>query len=552
MTANDDVLTTGGFATISVASLLADSARRLPDTTALIWAGGSGADAQVTYGDLWQQTRAVAGVLRSRGIGRGDRVAIMVPNVPDFARAYYAVLALGAVAVPIHLLFKREEIEHVLRDSGASQLIVAASSLGEALPAAAAAGVAAVSVLVPDDQRQAVPIPRMADLIAAGDAAPIERIEPMNPLEPATVLYTSGTTGTPKGAVNSHFALVEQVNVSIIDLFDLRYGDVVFGGLPLFHTFGQTCVLNTTFRRGGTIVLLPKFEPAAAMAAMVEHGASVFTAVPTMYVGLMAAARAGAALPTLRYGISGGAPLPLALLEGFQTTFGADVYEGYGLTETSPVVSFNRVGEPIHPGTVGRPIWGVEVVVADADVDDRIEPLAVGELGEICVRGHDLFMGYLNNPAATALAVVDGWFRTGDLGTMDGDDFVTIVDRKKDMIVRNGYNVYPTEVEGVLVRHPAVLTAAVYGVPHEVHGQEIEAAVVLADGETAEPDELIAFVREKIAAYKYPRVVHLVDSFPLGPSGKVLKRVLSAQSIERAAAGRSEPVAEQAEEPART
>lgn len=544
MTTNDDVLTGGGFATISVASLLADSARRWPDSTALIWAGGPAADARVTYADLWRQTRAVAGVLRSRGVRRGDRVAIMVPNVPDFARAYYAVLAIGAVAVPIHLLFKREEIEHVLRDSGASQLIVAATSLAEALPAAGAVGVPAVSVLVPDEQRDAVPIARMVDLVTADDATPIERIEPMNPLEPATVLYTSGTTGTPKGAVNSHFALIEQVNVSIIDLFDLQHDDVVFGGLPLFHTFGQTCVLNTTFRRGGTIVLLPRFEPAAAMAAMVEHGATVFTAVPTMYVGLMAAARSGAALPKLRYGISGGAPLPVALLEAFQSTFGVDVYEGYGLTETSPVVSFNRVGEPIHPGTVGRPIWGVEVVVADPSIDDRIEPLAVGELGEICVRGHDLFMGYLHNEAATAQSVVDGWFRTGDLGTMDDDDLVTIVDRKKDMIVRNGYNVYPTEVEGVLVRHPAVLTAAVYGVPHEVHGQEIEAAVVLVDGQVAEPAELIAFVQEKIAAYKYPRVVHLTDAFPLGPSGKVLKRVLSAQSIERAASvGRADPAA---------
>ncbi|WP_375401611.1 AMP-binding protein [uncultured Amnibacterium sp.] len=537
MATNDDVLTAEGFATISVASLLADSARRWPDSTALIWAGGTGPDARVSYADLWRQTRAVAGVLRSRGVGRGDRVAIMVPNVPDFARAYYAVLALGAVAVPIHLLFKREEIEHVLRDSGASQLIVAAPSLGEALPAAGAVGVPAISVLVPDEQRDAVPVPRMVDLTAAGDAAPIERIEPMNPLEPATVLYTSGTTGTPKGAVNSHFALVEQVNVALIDLFDLAHDDVVFGGLPLFHTFGQTCVLNTTFRRGGTIVLLPRFEPAAALAAMVEHGATVFTAVPTMYVGLMAAARAGAALPALHYGVSGGAPLPLALLEAFQATFDATVYEGYGLTETSPIVSFNRVGEPIHPGTVGRPIWGVEVVIADANVDDRIQPLAVGQLGEICVRGHDLFMGYLGNPSATAQAVVEGWFRTGDLGTIDDDDLVTIVDRKKDMIVRNGYNVYPTEVEGVLVRHPAVLTAAVYGVPHDVHGQEIEAAVVLVDGETATPDELIAFVGERIAAYKYPRVVHLVDSFPLGPSGKVLKRVLSAESVERAQSG---------------
>ena len=523
---NDDVLDGPGFATVSVATILAESAHRRPDKTAVIWAGQTGPQARATYSELWRDAKAVAAVLRARGVGRGDRVAMLVPNVPDFPRIYYAILALGAVVVPIHLLFKRDEIAHVLKDSGAVMVVIGAPSLAEALPAAMAAGVDAVSVLLPEAARDLVPIPRLEDLLADGPE-PITRQEAMGPLEPATLLYTSGTTGTPKGAVGCHFALVEQVNVSLIDLFDMREDDVVFGGLPLFHTFGQTCVLNTAFRRGATIVMLPKFEPAAALAAMVEHGATVFTAVPTMYVALLAAARAGAARPALRYAVSGGAPLPLAVLEEFSETFGATVYEGYGLTETSPVVSFNPVGRPIRPGTVGVPIWGSDVLIADADVDDRIVELPRGELGELVVRGHNLFKGYLGNPEANRTSVVDGWFRTGDLATMGDDDSLTIVDRKKDMILRNGYNVYPTEVENVMMRHPAVQAAAVFGTPHPEHGQEIEAAVVLRDGQHATEDELRAFVKAKIAVYKYPRAVHLVDELPLGPSGKVLKRELT-------------------------
>ncbi len=522
---DDDVLQGPGYATVSVAAILAESAHRYPDKTAVIWAGQTGPQASATYSELWRDAKAIAGALRARGVQRGDRVAMLVPNVPDFPRVYFAVLAIGAVAVPIHLLFKRDEIAHVLRDSGAKLVVIGAPSLGEALPAAMEVGVDAVSVLLPEAAKDLAPIPRLEAL--AAEAEPIVRHEAMNPLDAATLLYTSGTTGTPKGAIGSHFSLVEQVNVSLIDLFDMRSDDVVFGGLPLFHTFGQTCVLNTAFRKGATIVMLPKFDPAGALEAMAEHGATVFTAVPTMYVGLLAGARAGAPKPQLRYAVSGGAPLPLAVLEEFSQVFGATVYEGYGLTETSPVVSFNPVGRDIRPGTVGVPIWGVDVAIADADVDDRVVELPRGELGELVVRGHDLFKGYLGKPEANATAVVEGWFRTGDLATMGEDGYITLVDRKKDMILRNGYNVYPTEVESVMMRHPAVQAAAVFGTPHEKHGQEIEAAVVLREGQQATEDELREFTKAKIAAYKFPRVVHLVDELPLGPSGKVLKRELT-------------------------
>jgi long-chain acyl-CoA synthetase len=536
---DDDVLSGPGHATLSVASILAESARRHPDKTAVVWAGHDGPDARVTYRELWDQARAVAGALRDLGVGPGDRVAMIIPNVPAFPRVYYAILALGAVAVPVHLLFKHDEIEHVLRDSGASVAVVAAPMLGEALVAAAAVGTPVVSVLLPDAMRDEVPAPRLEDLAAA--SVPIERHLATNPCAAATLLYTSGTTGTPKGAVGSHVALVEQVNASLIDVFDIAFDDVVFGGLPLFHTFGQTAVMNTAFRRGCTVVLLPKFDAVQALEACVENGVTIFDGVPTMFIALLQSAPLTEARPPLRFCVSGGASLPVAVLEQFEQTFSAPVHEGYGLTETSPIVSVNPLGQPTRPGTVGVPLWGVDVVIADPDVEDRIVAVPTGELGEIVVRGHLLFKGYLGRPEATSEAVVDGFFRTGDLGTMSDDDHLTIVDRKKDMIVRNGYNVYPTEVEAVMHAHPTVGNIAVFGVPHPVHGQEVHAAVVPAPDTTVDADELIAFAREHMAAYKFPRAVHIVESLPLGPSGKVLKRKLVAEYADQEPAAVAPP-----------
>ncbi|GAA1939592.1 AMP-binding protein [Agromyces allii] len=508
-----------GFGTLSVASMLAESAARTPARAALHFMGQT-----IDYGTLWDQSRAYAGALRDQGIGRGDRVAMLVPNVPDFARVYYAALALGAVVVPVHLLFKAEEIGYVLRDSGADVLVAAGPLLGEAVPAATAAGVPLLTVLTPPVEAGGPDLPRLEALAAT--SAPIERHVSVRPTDAATILYTSGTTGTPKGAVGSHLAIVEQVHCALIDAFDMRADDVVFGGLPLFHTFGQTAVMNIAFRKGASIILLPRFDPDEALELMNEHGATVFTAVPTMFVGMIEAAARADARPPLRYAVSGGAALPVALLEAFERAYGAEVHEGYGLTETSPTVSFNMVGEPIRPGTVGRTYWGIDAAIADSEVEGRIEFVdRPGALGEIVVRGHNLFKGYLGRPDASAEAVVDGWFRTGDLGTIV-DGIITIVDRKKDMIVRNGYNVYPTEVEAVMMRHPDVAMAAVFGVADDTRGQEVHAAVVALDGHEIDPEALIAFTRDRIAAYKYPRVVHVADALPLGGSGKVLKRQL--------------------------
>ncbi|WP_332307484.1 AMP-binding protein [Leucobacter komagatae] len=462
-----------GFTTLSVASILSESAKRHADRPALFYN-----DEAITYRELWEQTRAYAGALRARGIGRGDRVAMMIPNVPDFPRVYYAVLALGAIVVPIHLLLKSEEIAVALQDAGADLFVASATSLAEAAPAAAETGVPLLTVLLPADAPGG--IPRLEAEAAA--AEPITRLEPTAPLDAATILFTSGTTGTPKGAVGSHLSIIEQVHSVLIDGIGVSNEDVTFGGLPLFHTFGQTSVLNMAFRAGSAVILMPRFDGDEALALMVKHRATVFVGVPTMYVGLVEAARRSDERPPLRFANSGGAALPVALLDAFEQAYGVPPHEGYGLTETAPTVTVNSFGKPTVPGTVGETLWGVEVALANPDVEDRIE-LCEGddELGEIIVRGHNVFKGYVGREEATREAIVDGWFRTGDLGTY-ADGILTVVDRKKDMILRSGYNVYPTEVEAVLARHPKVAASAVFGVADEVRGQEIHAAVLPSAG----------------------------------------------------------------------
>lgn len=511
---------TDGFGTISVAAILAESARRTPDRTALI------VDEDViTYARLWHETRAYAGALRARGIGPGDAVAVLIPNVPDFARVYYAILSLGATVVPVHALLKAREIEYVLQDSGARMLVCAAPLLKEGAAAAASTGIDLLTVMAPDDGG----LPRLE--AEAATSRPITSYVPCRPSDTATILYTSGTTGKPKGALGTHFALVEQTSVLLTSVMDFKPGDVLFGALPLFHTFGQTVVLNAGLRAGATIVMMPRFSGAGALELMDRHNVNIFLGVPTMYVALLEAAKAGARRPAaLRYGISGGASLPLAVMDKFRDVFGIEIHEGYGLTETSPVAAFNHVGTPPRPGTIGTAIWGVDIEIARAETVESIELLPAGELGELVVRGHLLMKGYLNRPEATAEAIVDGWFRTGDLGTKDDDGYLRIVDRKKDMIIRNGYNVYPREVEEILLTHPQVVSAAVYGVPHDVHGQEIAAAIVLDAGATATGTELIEFASTQLAAYKYPRIIRLLAELPLGPSGKILKRNLASGS----------------------
>ena len=511
---------------LTIASILAESAVRHADRTAVVLG-----DLRLTYAQLWAHSKQYAAVLREKGIGPGDKVAMLLPNTPHFPLAYFGTLALGAVAVPVHALLKSEEIQYVLEDSGAKVLICAAPLLGEGAKGAELAGIPVLAVM---DSPGGVEGDATLERIdaAALQAQPIEALVPREPEDTAVILYTSGTTGTPKGAEITHLNVMMNVLSSATYSFDISADDVVLGCLPLFHTFGQTCCMNTAFFVGASIVLLPRFDGAQALELLVKEQCTIFMGVPTMYIGLLGAAKTSELRPTLKSALSGGAALPVPVLEQFTEVFGTEVLEGYGLTETSPVATFNQVGFPPKAGTVGKQIWGVEVEVAKAEVEESIELLPTGELGEIVVRGHNVFKGYLNKPEETSKAIVDGWFRTGDLGTKDEEGYVSIVDRKKDMIIRGGYNVYPRDVEEVLLRHPAVGQVAVIGLPHPSHGEEVTAVVVRSGDDEATEEQIIAWSKEKLAAYKYPRRVLFADAFPLGPSGKVLKRELVQQYTE--------------------
>ncbi|MFF1374611.1 long-chain fatty acid--CoA ligase [Streptomyces sp. NPDC058308] len=501
------------MATLSLAAILAEPARRHPDRIALVEG-----DVRLSFKEMWHQARAQGAALAGLGVRPGDRVALLAPNTAEFPKAYYAVLAAGGVVVPVHLLLSAAEVEHVLRDSGANLLLCHPAQAPTGARAAEATGT------------------RMITLGAGGElealartADPLTSYATRDADDPAVIFYTSGTTGVPKGAVLSHFNLVMNATVNAFDANDVRPDDVVLGALPLFHAFGQTVSMNSTWRAGATLVLLPRFDAARAVELMNAESVNTFHGVPTMYVGLVAAAEAAVKLPRLRICISGGASLPVAVLERFEKAFGTPVHEGYGLSETSPTASVNQPDFGTRPGSVGHPVWGVEVEIARADLDDRIELLPTGELGEVVIRGHNVFSGYLGLPEATAEAVVDGWFRSGDLGTKDADGFLTIVDRKKDVIIRGGFNVYPREVEEVLMRHPGVAQAAVIGLPDPVHGEEICAVVVAAADATPEAaGEIIDWSKEHLGRHKYPRRVEFTDKLPLGPSMKVLKRELRA------------------------
>ncbi|MET8146899.1 long-chain fatty acid--CoA ligase [Actinoplanes sp. NPDC049668] len=501
---------------LSLAAILAEGARRYPDKIALV-----DRDDRITYRELWQQSLAYAAGLREFGVGPGDTVAILVPNVADFPRAYFGALAVGARLVPVHLLLTADEMAYVLRDSGADVLVAHASQLQTAAAAAELAGVRLVSVGVPPGVAGAPP--RLEEAAAA--VAPLPTYVSREAEDVAVVFYTSGTTGEPKGALLTHLNLVMNATVNIFDANDAREDDVVLGCLPLFHTYGQTVGMNGTFRLGGTLVLLARFTGEAAIDLMVRERVTVFHGVPTMYIGLLEAAAKADKLPELRLCVSGGASLPVAVLERFSGLFRSTVFEGYGLSETSPTATTNQPAFGTRAGSIGHPIWGVEVEIARAEVDERIELLPVGELGEIVIRGHNVFAGYLNRPEETAAAVVDGWFRSGDLGVKDAEGFITIVDRKKDLVIRGGFNVYPREVEEALARHPAVVQVAVIGVPDEVHGEEI-CAVVVAGPDGVTEQELIDWSKERLGRHKYPRQVRFVDALPMGPSFKVLKREL--------------------------
>ena len=532
---------------LNLAVLLEDSAREFPDRVAVVLGGTA-----LTYAQVDAAANQIANALAARGVGPGDRVALSCPNLPYFPVVYYGILKTGAAVVPLNVLLTEREIAYHLRDCGATAYFCFEGTgdlpVGKAgfaaFEATAGCGLFVLLSVDPADTSPIVAVDTLAEFVhcqpTSFDTAPTSETDT------AVILYTSGTTGTPKGAELTHSNLVQNALLSC-RLFGLVPDDVVLLVLPLFHSFGQSVQMNAAFASRARIVLLPRFDPAAVLSAMRREQVTVFAGVPTMYWALLSAdsdnadsdsadsdsadsdsADSGHADPdriagSLRVAISGGAALPLEVLAGFERRFGVPILEGYGLSETSPIATFNRPDRPRRPGSIGLPVWGVEVRVvrADGTLADVDEP------GEIRVRGHNVMKGYLNRPEATAEAIdARGWFGTGDIGTRDADGYYYVVDRKKDMIIRGGFNVYPRELEEVLLTHPEVSLAAVVGVPHDSHGEEVKAFVIRAPGATVSEAELVAWCKQNMAAYKYPRTVEFRDSLPMTATGKILKRDL--------------------------
>jgi len=469
-------------------------------------------DVEVSYALLNEGSARVAGLLAAKGVGPGDRVGLMLPNVPYFALCYYGALRLGAIVVPMNVLLKGREVGYHLRDSGAKALF-AWHDFGEAARTGAGEAGTEVVLVAPGEFEQQV--------VAA---EPIHEVAERDGGDTAVILYTSGTTGTPKGAELTHDNLRRNADIAR-GLFDIGPGDVVLGALPLFHSFGQTCALNACVAGGALLTLLPRFDATKALEILQRDAVTVFEGVPTMYAALLNhPERERYDVSALKVCASGGAALPVEVLRGFDEAFGCKVLEGYGLSETSPVASFNHPDRERKPGSIGTPIEGVEMKVVDDDDHD----LPPGEVGEIVIRGHNVMKGYWQRPDATAEVMRGGWFHTGDMARVDEDGYFFIVDRKKDLIIRGGYNVYPREVEEVLYEHPAVREAAVVGIPHPQLGEEVGAAVALKEGAQVTAEQLREYVREQVAAYKYPREIWFVDELPKGPTGKILKREITA------------------------
>jgi len=475
---------------------------------------------ELSYSSLDGASAHVAGMLREKGVRPGDRVGIMLPNVPHFPVVYYGVLRAGAVVVPMNVLLKAREVEFYLSDSDA-ELVFAWHDFAEAAENGAEAAGTECLLVKPGEFEQLVgaqePVTEVADI--AGD-------------DTAVILYTSGTTGQPKGAELTHDNLRRNCTIVGEELGEITHEDVLLGALPLFHSFGQTCGMNATIGIGATLTMLPRFDPEKALEVIQRDKVTIFQGVPTMYNAMLHCDRREEFdVSCLRLCMSGGSAMPEELMRQFEKAFGCIVLEGYGLSETSPVASFNHPDRDRKPGSIGTPIAGVEMKVLDDDGNE----VPQGEIGEIAIKGHNIMKGYWNRPDASAEAINDGWFRSGDMGKVDEDGYFFIVDRKKELIIRGGYNVYPREVEEVLYEHPAVQEAAVIGIEDEKMGEEVGAAVVLRKGEDVSADELKGYVKEQVAGYKYPRRIWFPDELPKGPTGKILKREIEVP--QEAAAG---------------
>ncbi len=523
---------------LNLASLLENSAQKYGDREAVVLARPDGQTTRLTYAQVNGAANQVANLLVSRGIEPGDKVALSCPNLPYFPIVYYGILKTGATVVPLNVLLKGREVAYHLADSDAKAYFCFEGTAELPIGQAGHEGFSQTDAcdhffVITADPAADSPI-EGAETLGAGlqGQPPTFDTVATDEDDTAVILYTSGTTGQPKGAELMHRNMHSNA-LAGEPLFgaDEDHPDTYLCVLPLFHSFGQTVIMNGGFAYGGTVVMLPRFEADPALRTMAAERVTFFAGVPTMYWALLGALDDSGVdvkqlAATLRIAAAGGSALPVEVHKEFQKRFGVTILEGYGLSETSPVASFAPRGEEVRVGSIGRPIPGVEMKLIEPDWSEVADdPDAVGE---IAIKGPNIMKGYYARAEATDEAIRDGWFRSGDLGKRDADGYFYIVDRSKDMIIRGGYNVYPREIEEVLMEHPAVSLAAVIGVPHESHGEEIKAVVIKAkDHDDVSEEDLVAWSKEQLASYKYPRIVQFVDELPMTATGKILKRELS-------------------------
>ncbi len=516
---------------LNLAVLLEDSARRYPDREALVLG-----DTRLTYAQVNGAASQVANLLVSRGIEPGEKVALSCPNLPYFPIVYYGILKAGAVVVPLNVLLKGREIAYHLDDSDTKAYFCFQGTDELPMGTEGHKGFAETNgcehfFMITADPADDSPV-EGTETMAQGmkDQSAVFESAQTAETDTSVILYTSGTTGQPKGAALSHSNLVMNA-MTCNRLFDSKPAtDKHLLTLPLFHSFGSSVQMNAGFAMAATLVLLPKFDAEQAVGLMQKEEITFFAGVPTMYWGLLAALNDDVDVDkiagNLRTSVSGGASLPVEILKEFEDKFHVQLLEGYGLSETSPVATFSDPDRDPRPGSIGVPIWGIEVKLIDEEWKE-IKGEEDDDIGEIAIRGHNIMNGYYGRDEATEEVMKDGWFRTGDLARRDKDGFYFIVDRAKDMIIRGGYNVYPREIEEVLMTHEAVSMAAVIGVPHDSHGEEIKAFVIKNEGAEITEDELVAWCKEEMASYKYPRVIEFSEDLPMTATGKILKRELT-------------------------
>jgi long-chain acyl-CoA synthetase len=492
---------------VNLATLGDENVRTYGEYVSLVFEGRA-----LTNVDQQRAGNRLAHALGRRGIGPGDRVVVMLPNCPEVLQSYTAVTKLGAVVVPVVFLLGGEEVRHILAHSGAKLLITSPELAWKA------EGWDGTVVLVGGDAPGAL----SWEAIVTAETDVFDTVE-RRPGDLAVILYTAGTTGQPKGVALSHANLLSNARATAA-LYELDRTRWSLAVLPLSHSYGLT-LLNAGHILGTRAVLLRWFNPALVLETIQQYRVQQMAGVPTMFVYLLNFPEADRFdTSSMKLWGSGAAPLPVEIVEPFEAKFGGRLLEGYGLTEASPVVSAHRYSGQRRLGSVGQPIAGVDVAILDDD--DR--PVPADEVGEVCVRGPNVMLGYYRMPEETARAVRGGWLHTGDVGRLDADGFVYIVERKKDLIIRGGFNIYPREVEDVLYAHPAVAEAAVVGVSDPLMGEDVLAFVVTKTGATATAETLIAFCQDRLARYKCPKQVRFIETLPKSPIGKILRKELRA------------------------